>query len=105
MKHNKVYYIQPKPFFHGLKTGDIIQRLMDSSILKTNNDELFRSYFLENNLITSTSKTKQTIDEDIFVSRKILYHIQDFFLMTTYKNNTRKNKDLGCGIYTRKRRN
>jgi len=104
MNHDKIYFIQPKPFFHGLKTGDIIQRLIDSSILKTNNYKLFMSHFLENNLITSIDKTQQNVDEDIFVSRKILYHIQNFFLMTTSNKNTRKIKNLNIGNFTRKRR-
>lgn len=104
MNHNKIYYIQPKPFFHGLKTGDIIQRLMASSILQINSDNLFVSYFLQNNLIISIGKTQQTIDEDIFVSRKILYHIQDFFLLSARNTNTRKHKKLGLGSYTRKYR-
>jgi hypothetical protein len=104
MHHNKIYYIQPKPFFHGLKTGDIIQRLMDSSILKTKTDKFFMSHFLENNLITTVEKSQKTIIEDTFVSRKILYHIQDFFLMTTRNKNTRKNKKVTIGNFTRKRR-
>lgn len=104
MNHDKIYFIQPKPFFHGLKTGDIIQRLIDSSLLKTNNYKLFMSHFLENNLITSIDKTQQNVDEDIFVSRKILYHIQSFFLMTTSNKNTRKIKNLNIGNFTRKRR-
>jgi hypothetical protein len=105
MHHNKIYYIQPKPFFHGLKSGDIIKRLMDSSLLKIKTDKLFLSYFLENNLITSVEKSRKTVIEDTFVSRKILYHIQDFFLMTTLNKNTRKNKILSIGNFTRKRRN
>jgi hypothetical protein len=66
---------------------------------------LFLSYFLENNLITSVEKSGKTVIEDTFVSRKILYHIQDFFLMTTLNKNTRKNKILSIGNFTRKRRN
>jgi len=104
MHHNKIYYIQPKPFFHGLKTGDILMRLMDSSILKIQDDKLFMTYFLENNLITSVEKSQQNIDEDTFVSRKILYHIQDFFLMTTSNKNTRRNKKVCIGNFTRKHR-
>ena len=104
MHHNKIYYIQPKPFFHGLKTGDIIQRLMDSSILKVKTDKLFLSNFLDNNLITSVEKSQKMVIEDTLVSRKILYHIQDFFLMTTRNKNTRKNKILSIGNFTRKRR-
>jgi len=102
MYHNKIYYIQPKSFFHGLKTGDIIKRLMDSSILKIENDKLFVSYFLKQNLITSVEKSQKEVNEDIFVSRKILYHIQDFFLMTTLKKNTHKNKCKSIGNFTRK---
>jgi len=104
MHHNKIYYIQPKPFFHGLKTGVILQRLMDSSILTTKTDKLFMTHFLDNNLITSVEKSQTTVNEDTLVSRKILYHIQDFFLMTTRNKNTRKNKIVSIGNFTRKRR-
>lgn len=102
MHHNKVYYIQPKPFFHGMKTGDIIQRLMGSHILKINDDKIFMSHFLDNNLITSVEKSQKNIDEDTYVSRKILYHIQDFFLLTTRTKRTHKNKTLNIGNFTRK---
>jgi hypothetical protein len=105
MHHNKIYYIKPKAFFHGLKTGDIIQRLMDSSILKTKCDILFTSYFLDTDLISYFEKSHSDIDEDTFVSRKILYHIQDFFLLTTRNNNSRKNKSSNVGSFTRKIRN
>ena len=103
MNRNKIYYIKPKSFFHGLKTGDIVQRLMDSSILKTKNDIFFTSYFSDNNLIIDFEKSQSEIDEDVFVSRKILYHIQDFFLLTTRNANTRKKRLLGN--FTRKTRN
>jgi hypothetical protein len=108
MHHDKIYYIKPKPFFHGLKTEDIIQRLMYSHILKTKNDVLFTTYFLDKNLITNYKKSRYDIYEDTFVSRKILYHIQDFFLLTTRNKNTRKkiNCDncVNCKIKTRKTR-
>jgi hypothetical protein len=103
MNHNKIYYIKPKAFFHGLKTGDIVQRLMDSSILKINNHLLFTTYFLDNNLITYYEKSQLDVDEDAIVSRKILYHIQDFFLLTTRNKNTRKNSNNMN--FTRKTRN
>ena len=103
MHKNKIYYIKPKAFFHGLKTGDIIQRLMDSSILKTTEDTLFTTYFLDNQLISHFEKSQSDIDDDTLVSRKMLYHIQDFFLLTTRTKNTRKNSNFGN--FTRKTRN
>lgn len=102
MHHNKIYYIQPKAFFHGLKTGDIIQRLMLSSILNVNTDIFFTSYFLDHNLITHFAKSQSDINEDTFVSRKMMYHIQEFFLLTTRNKNTRKNKKTNIGNFTRR---
>jgi hypothetical protein len=105
MHHNKVYYIQPKPYYHGLKTGDIIKRLVDSNIIQNLNDSIMTKYFVENNLITTSTKSKKDVDEDIFVSRKILFHIQDFFLVTTRSRKTRKNRLYNIGNFTRKTHN
>jgi hypothetical protein len=92
MYHDKIYYIKPKSYFHGLKTENIVKRLMDSCILKTKNDSFFTSYFLDKNLITHYKKSKLDIDEDTYVSSKILHHIQDFFLLTTSNKNTQQFK-------------
>jgi len=104
LNHNKVYYICPKPYFHGMKTSEIISRLIDSNLLKYCQEKTFIDYYVSNNLISSYNKSQNEINEDIYVSKKILYYIQDFFIMTTKHRKTKKQRNMFLGNFTRKKR-
>lgn len=87
MKHEKVYYLQSKPYEHGLTYDLIIHRIYNSNI------------FIENNLMFDKNidiikhlrdrfylcrkkihvKNKIDIDIDILVTKKLIKHIKQFF--------------------------
>ena len=108
MDNGKVYYIQPKPYFHKIITSEIINRFLLSNIIdftKNNinnnnhiskpkcNDFLY-SWFIQNNSFVKISKNKFEIEIDTIVSQKMMYYIQEFFYLTikNKKKNTKKNK-------------
>ena len=99
MVNEKVYYIKPFPYTHGLSDNVIIERFINSPygaefINAVNMKDTFREYisdwFYFNNSYGSGS-TKNT-ETDIFVSKKLMYHIKEFFYLTNRNNITRKKR-------------
>jgi len=99
MVNEKVYYIKPFPYKHGLSDNVIIERFIKSPygsdfIDTINMKDTFREYisdwFYFNNSYGSGS-TKNT-ETDIFVSKKLMYHIKEFFYLTNRNNITRKKR-------------
>lgn len=109
MKKERIYYIQPKPYFHGLSSYDIINRLFNSKY-----DQIIKNYkniigdhyfsrcikskcFYRNNL----RNNKEIMLHDN-ISKKLLYHIKDFFHILRKKNKTLKKKRTPSS-FTRKK--
>jgi len=106
MNHNKIYYIQPRMYYHGVSTSEIIRRFEKSNIIPDNQNRFssfIQDYFISNNALNVTPKSKRDIEVDLIVSRKIMYHIQEFFRLTTKQNSTRKIRLFNIGRFTRKR--
>ena len=103
LNRSKVYYIRPKPYFHGVNTNEIIFRLLNSNLLKNCIEKPFLDYYLSNNLLSNYTKSQNEINEDLYVSKKILYYIQDFFIMTTRNRKTKKNRKSITRNFTRKK--
>ena len=99
MKHDKIYYIQPKAYFHTLSVSEMIERLqekyrileIDISIdywfhwfsIHGRNDDL-KMDVLETEYISIMNKE---------VSKKMMFHIREFFLLSSfqkYRNKSRK---------------
>lgn len=105
MVHDRVYYIQPKSYHHTLSNHDIIFRIISNwklFELPENNENLFIDWYSNNSI--SRSQNKQNISIDLRVSQKIMYHLKDFFLISTKRNKTKK-LSLRLGNFTRKLRN
>ena len=102
MAKDRVYYIQPKSYHHSLTTRDIIDRFVNSDlpISRCSWDELYSKF----EYINETEKTDAEIELDRQVSKKILYHLQLFFHMTTFRMKTRKIQSSAIGKFTRKQR-
>lgn len=105
MKNNKVYYIQPKPYKHNLSVQQIIDRLLISNIVPPINNvpnihDIFKTSFDQAGCI-HYKKTIPEMEVDIIVTQKILFHIKDFFYLTTRKQKTKKLR-LRLGNFTRK---
>jgi len=112
MKHEKVYYIQPKPYYHSLVTSDIIDRFISSSLHNFQNDEpnkidykdFLYLWFVNHNILNTTNKSVSEIERDLIVSQKMMYYIQEFFYLTTKKNKTQKIRPQIIGRFTKKNR-
>lgn len=99
MLNDRVYYIQPKSYEHSLSHNEIIDRFIGAHLINCHRDDLVRLF----------SKYREPIhienqSADFIVSQKIMYHLKEFFLLTTKKQKTRK-VAVKLGKFTRKRRN
>jgi len=110
MENDRVYYIQPKSYYHGLVYQTIIDRLVASRIFYefTQSEtflEFMYNWFRDKN---STSfyriKTDTEYIEDTLISQKILYHINEFFMMNTNAPYTKKIHSR-IGHFTKKKYN
>lgn len=101
MAKDRVYYIQPKPYHHSLTTRDIVDRFVNSdlSISRCSSNDLYSMF----EYINETEKTEAEIELDRQVSKKMMYHLQLFFHMTTFRMKTRKIQNSGVRRFTRKR--
>jgi hypothetical protein len=117
MKHDKVYYIQPKSYYHHLSKSTMIERLTASPLVEIfvkhsnnkNNHHNMEEFRLQLDKMIPNYPTekidKNEIQIDLLVSQKLMFHIRDFFYLTSRKERTRKMK-LRMGKYTKKvRRN
>lgn len=110
MKKEQIYYLQPKPYFHGLSSYNILQRLFNSkysSILseykKLIEDHFFARCIKNNSFLEKNSRTKQIIEENNGITKKMLYHVRNFFFILRKKSKTMKQKQQSAS-FTRKNR-
>jgi|TARA_B110000285_G_scaffold55181_1_gene62816 hypothetical protein len=109
MKSDRVYYIQPYSYTHHLSTQEIIKRFVNSDVYNklTRLDDppklhgFIADYFLTRNHITNGNPRIQDLKRDITVAQKIMYHLKEFFYLTTKRKRTQKNR-LNIGHTTRK---
>jgi hypothetical protein len=85
-------------------TSDIISRLCQSNIVDSLDRNVMEKYlsgkFINHN---TTLKPTSEIAIDRIVSQKLMFHIQEFFHMTTVYNKTQKVRKYSIGKFTRKR--
>lgn len=107
MEYPTVYYIQPKRYNHMMKTSDIVERFANSRFADPLNRldvrDLLYQTFIQNGLLNTTGKDTLEVSIDIIVSKKIMYHIKEFFLMSVRKTKTRKRRDYTIGRFTRRK--
>lgn len=110
MKHDKVYYIQPRSYYHGLSYKEIMNRYTNTitgSISYSINQSPGFMEFMYNWFImkesTSFYKTKspKEYEADNIIHQKIMYNIRDFFFMSTRNAYTKKIRSYR-GKYTKK---
>lgn len=111
MVSEKVYYIKPLAYYHHLHPNTIIQRFLTSNLVSTFNifdkTSSFQNYlhdwFLSNGVSFDMSYPDGSYTEtDIFVSRKLIYHLCDFIYSNLRKKKTQK-RNTRLGKTTRKR--
>lgn len=109
MKKERVYYIQPYSYYHHLSTDEIIRRFvasdiyinLDSSCNTRNLHQYIADYFINKNHITNGNPMIQDLKRDIIVAQKIMYHLREFFYLTSKRQRTHK-KLIRLGCNTRK---
>lgn len=84
MIHDKIYYINIKPYYHDLSFDEMIERFIKSGLLidskeKETNIRLYLLSFLKKFNYTFTPKTKEAQNLDKILSKKIMHHLQIFF--------------------------
>lgn len=109
MKKERVYYIQPYSYYHHLPTNEIIQRFVNSDIYSKFTHQgdnrilhkFIADYFIQRNHITNGNPRIQDLKRDIIVAQKIMYHLQEFFYLTSRRKRTQK-RNIKLGRTTRK---
>jgi hypothetical protein len=110
MKHRHVYYIQPKPYYHYVNRSEIIERFINSqsgnlmqSLVQDKLENLIMNYYNKNDYVLHEyKKTKEELENDILITKKIMYHIKHFFYMKIRKIKTRKKRTVINFNQTRK---
>ena len=100
MKHRHVYYIQPKPYYHYINRSEIVKRFINSqsgilmqSLVQDKLENLVLNYYNKNDYVLHEYiKTEEEVENDIIISKKIMYHIKNFFYMKIRKLKTRKKR-------------
>jgi hypothetical protein len=111
MKHEKVYYIKPKSYYHPYSRSEIINKFVNSTIYKklfTNIEteceflKLTNSY---NNIYYDKpqSEIETQKDENKIISKKIMYHLKEFFYTNKFKKSKTQKMNLNIGRFTRKK--
>jgi len=92
MKHRYLYYLQPKPYYHKLTKRAIIDRYLDSEFVDSTilKDQMYDWYNVKGYVLDSCSKNANDIETDINVSKKIMYHIREFFFYRAKHVKTRR---------------
>ena len=112
MKHRHVYYIQPKPYYHYVNRSEIIERFINSqcgnsmqTLVQDKLENIVLNYYNKNDYILHEYvKTKEEFETDIILSKKIMYHIKNFFYMKIRNIKTRKKRTMVNFNQTRKLR-
>jgi hypothetical protein len=112
MVQDKIYYIQPKSYNHKLLRSVIRSRLFESpfffQIIQSNlsnkpaSIDYINEFFLREYPNDYTHQNTIETPIDIIISQKIMYHIKEFFYLTTRHIKTKKIKTI-YGSFTRKK--
>jgi hypothetical protein len=107
MENEKIYYIQPSPYYHNLTNKEIIERFSMSSFNSEDNMNKINSilnvpfidYKYQENMMNVEQMKK--IEKRIY--KKIIYYVKEFFYITNSTEKTKKIR-IPLGKFTRKRR-
>jgi len=97
MKHDRIYYINVKPYIYDIELETLIQRLIDSNILDIPNVDECKNYlfaFMNNFHYIYLQKTNESYCIDKIISKKIIQHLEHFFESRPTNKKTKKYKQL-----------
>jgi len=104
MKHRRVYYIQPPPYFHGMKRKYIVNRFLESNISKLCDPYLVsRLYSFDSDKIHPDAATTVKLKQEQEISNRMMYYIREFFFVSLRRCSTKKRRE-SIGGFTRKKR-
>jgi len=107
MKHDKIYYIRPKAYIHSLSVQEIVDRWQTTFsgkylILPS----YWYSWFALHNRTGYLLEQKEHISIHKQVSEKLMFHIREFFLLSTYhsfwKTTRKKRSSFSSGRNTKR---
>ena len=115
MEHRRVYYIQPPPYVHTLTHKQVVDRFMSSNIYAELYPGRVKIRIPDKNnhspvnhpipMLILRSGIVQPVDdkEEQKITNDIMYHIREFFLITSRRKFTKKSRH-NVGKYSRKQR-
>jgi hypothetical protein len=93
MATERVFYIQPKSYEHSLSTDEIIDRFISNrkrfSLNSSIESQLYDLFLAHGRFKKTNSLNEYSINIDLVVSQKIMYHLKEFFCCLT-KNTEQK---------------
>ena len=99
MKKEQIYYIQPKPYTHGLSSKQIVDRLfafkfkdcMKCNINKIN--DLFLAKCIHSKVYSLYSARNNAFEDmQNNISKKIMYYVKDYFFIINKNEKSKKKK-------------
>ena len=86
MKHSRVYYICPKPYYHTLTGKDIIRRFRETKWFFKNkkkspllySQDFWENWFRSQGRGLSYETRTKNVKQDMIISKKMLLHIEEF---------------------------
>jgi len=107
MKNERIYYIQPRSYYHNLSIEEIIDRFLKSKLFdnvsEKNVEEFLYAFFYKSGIFNRNKQLLSAEETNLFVAQKIMYHIKEFFFFTNKKKQTKKVRSHS-GKKTRKRK-
>jgi hypothetical protein len=98
MNNEKVYYIQPSPYYHSLTVDEIIERFLKLNLIGNSNSKNLYDILKYDKYI----KNEMNKDMNKKIFQKIMYYVKDFFYLSEDKIKTRK-INTRIGNFTRKK--
>jgi hypothetical protein len=107
MENEKIYYIQPSPYYHNLTNKEIIERFSMSSFNSEDNMNKINSIlnvpFIDYKYQENMMNVEQMKKIEKIIYKKIMYYVKEFFYITNSTEKTKKIR-IPLGKFTRKRR-
>ena len=100
MLNDRVYYIQPRSYYHMLSKDVILNRLENQWKSPALDYTFIRNKFSKYSM---GYRIPTKLSVDIMISQKIMYHLKEFFLLSTKGKKTKKML-IRLGRFTRKSR-
>jgi hypothetical protein len=99
MKQDRVYYIRPRPYYHGLSLDEMMHRVffffrdkMAVNELIFSNDYWHQWFSLNGRKESNLSPSPKNLVIEMEISKKMMFSIKEFFILTTfYENKQKKN--------------